>query len=239
MHYDDQRQFFEELARRYDSRFLRSRWPRNQRLKAEVLRKLLGEALERGPVLELGCGTAQIAAELLESNPELEYVGLDLSRSMLDVARHRLERFAERVELREAANGSVELEPGLYRAAFGVDVLHHVDDPVEVLRDLSAAVRPGGVVAFLEPNPRFPITTMLGLLQKEERKVLQIGFRNLHTWFSAAGLTAVDVSYGPMYTPPGPDSVAPLLDLVDASLARVPVVRGLAIFFVARGEVAA
>jgi SAM-dependent methyltransferase len=233
---DDQRRFFEHLAHRYDRRWLRSRWPRNQQEKAALIRGALAAALPRGPVVELGCGTAQIAEQLLESSPQLAYVGLDLSPSMLAVARRRLQRFGDRSELR-AVEGPLRLEPGTYAAAFGVDVLHHVDDPVRILVELRDALRARAPIVFLEPNPRFPITTVLGLVQREERNVLRIGFRNLRGWFESAGLEAVEVSYGPLYTPPGPSALVPLLDRIDSRLARTPFLRGLTIFYVVRGLV--
>ena len=83
--------------------------------------------------------------------------------------------------------GALCLERGSYAAAYGVDVLHHMEDPVSVLRELRDALRPDAPIVFLEANPRFPITTMIGLLQKEERNVLKIGFRNLRCWFESAG----------------------------------------------------
>lgn len=184
-HEDEQRRFFERLAARYDGRFLRARWPRNQELKAIVIEDALEDVFALGPVAEIGCGTAQIAERLLELNPQFDYTGLDLSPSMLGIARRRLERFHGRVELR-AVEGALCLEHGRYAAAYGVDVLHHMADPVRVLRELREALRPGAPVVFLEANPRFPITTMIGLLQKEERNVLKIGFRNLRSWFDSA-----------------------------------------------------
>jgi SAM-dependent methyltransferase len=237
-YYDEQRRFFADLAGRYDRRWLRARWPRNQELKATVIRDALGDALTLGPVVEIGCGTAQIAEQLLESEPRLEYVGLDLSPPMLEVARHRLRRFGGRVELR-AVEGPLRLERACHAAAYGVDVLHHVEDPVNTLRELGDALRPHAPVVFLEPNPRFPITTMLGLLQKEERNVLKIGFRNLRYWLEAAGFEAVEVSYGSLYTPPGPPALVPVLDRIDAALGRTPGLRALSIFFIARGVVPA
>lgn len=235
-HYDEQRRFFEDLANRYDRRWLRARWPRNQQLKAAVIGAALGDTLPVGPVVEIGCGTAQIAEELLDSNPQLEYVGLDLSASMLEVARHRLQRFRGRVELREVA-GPLSLEPGRYVAAYGVDVLHHVEEPPGVLRELSHGLRAHAPIVLLETNPRFPIATVLALLQREERHLLKISVRNLHSWFEAAGLESVEVSYGPLYTPPGPPALVPLLDRIDTALSRTPGLRSLAIFLVARGVV--
>ncbi len=126
---DAQREFFERLARRYDSRFLRSRWPRNQQLKGRLVAEALGEELHEGPVVEVGCGTGQIAGELLATYPDLQYVGVDLSPGMLDVARRRLAHFGDRVTLRVSEGGELPVNDSLLAGAFGIDVLHHVDEP--------------------------------------------------------------------------------------------------------------
>ena len=217
-----QRRFFDDLAHRYDSRFCRARWPRNQDLKTTVILDVLGPAAERGPIVELSCGTAQIAERMLELRPELGYVGLDLSAPMLEIARTRIRRFGSRIDLREVSGGSLPLEADGFAGGFGVDVLHHIDDPPAVLRELRQALRPGSPLVFLEPNPRFPVTLALGLLQKAERNVLKIGFSNLERWLRAGGFEDVRVTYGPLYTPPGPPRLVPTLERFDRSLARVP-----------------
>ena len=232
-----QREFFERLAHRYDTRFLRTRWPRNQEVKARHIASLLGAAME-GPLVEVGCGTGQIAELLLGDHPQLLYVGVDLSEAMLEVARARLGRFGERVQLRVVTGDELPLEPGSYGGAFGIDVLHHVDDATALLRSLRRSLQPGGKVAFLEGNRRFPLATILGLVQREERGLLKIGFRNLRAWFEGAGLEDVQVTYGPLYTPPGPPRFAAVLDRVDRAAARTPVLRTLAIFLTAHGRTA-
>jgi SAM-dependent methyltransferase len=233
---DDQRRFFEQRAARYDNRFLRSRWPRNQQLKARVIANFLGDVIEKGPVVEIGCGTGQVAAELLRMNSRLDYVGLDLSPEMLRIARERLTSFGERIELRHVGGTTLPLDDARYAAAFGVDVLHHVDEPEQLLRELRRALRPRAGVIFLEGNPRFPLTMLIALMQKEERGLLKMGFRNLTAWLQSAGFDGISVEYGPLYTPPGPPRLVPMLDAVDRSLGRTPLLRGLAIFFVARAR---
>jgi SAM-dependent methyltransferase len=52
-------------------------------------------------VLDVGCGSGRVAEHLLEAGAG-RYVGVDFSAPMLDLARHRLERFADKVELVEA-----------------------------------------------------------------------------------------------------------------------------------------
>jgi ubiquinone/menaquinone biosynthesis C-methylase UbiE len=234
-----QREFFERLAGRYDSRFLRSRWPRNQELKTAQVTKVLGAAVRGGPVIEIGCGTGQIAGELLAANPDLRYVGADLSPGMLDIARGRLAPFEDRIDLLVAENNEVPEPADPYAGAFGIDVLHHVEDPPRLLRNLRSTMQPEAPVVFLEANPIFPVTTLMGLVQKEERGVFNMRPKILGPWFREAGFEQVNVSLGPVYTPPAPESLSGTLDWIDRALAKTPVLRYLALYFTAQGRVPA
>jgi ubiquinone/menaquinone biosynthesis C-methylase UbiE len=231
-----QREFFERLAGRYDSRFCRSRWPRNQRLKARLVAEALADALHEGPVLEIGCGTGQVAGELLEENPNLRYVGVDLSPAMLEVARRRLVGFGDRVSLRVSEGGKLPTDEDLAAGAFGIDVLHHVDEPQELLQQLCATLSPGAPVIFLEANPIFPMTALLGVTQKEERGVFRMRTKVLTSWFELAGFDLVDVVLGPVYTPPGPQGLWGALDRIDRTFARTPLVRHFALYLTARAR---
>jgi SAM-dependent methyltransferase len=233
---DVQREFFEKLARRYDRRFCRSRWPRNQVAKARLIAELLGESVHAGPVVEIGCGTGQVAGELLERFPGMHYVGLDLSPGMLSVARQRLQGFGPRVELAVADSGKLPAPVDGYAAAFGIDVLHHVDDPPSLLQRLGSSLRPDAPVVFLEANPIFPITALMGLAQREERGVFRITPKNLRRWYEQAGFVDARATLGPIYTPPGPRSLWGFLDGIDRVLARTPLVRNLALFYNARAQ---
>ena len=71
-----------------------------------------------------------------------------------------------------------------FAAAFGVDVLHHVAEPVELLRGLASALRPDAPVVFLEANALFPLNAAIALIWKEERGVFTIRPEN-----PGAGLT--------------------------------------------------
>lgn len=231
----EQQRFFDERAERYDTILFRSRWPRNQLLKARLVSQALGASALRGRVVELGCGTGLIAAALLEAAPELDYVGIDLSPAMVEVARRRLDRFGARAEV--SVPGAESLPPHGADGAFGIDVLHHVPDAVATLAELRDAVAPGGRIVFLESNPKFPLTTVYALAHREEHAGLRLSKRRLRSFFERAGLVGVSVELGPLFTPPGPPALVPLYDRIDSVAARIPVVRALSIFYVAEGTV--
>ena len=232
----EQRAVFDEIARRYDTRWMRSRWPRNVLARCAVLETELGGALDEGPIVEVGCGTGQMAEYLLERHPRLRWVGLDLSAQMLKIAEQRLERFGKRFDVKQVV-GALPLEAGAHAGGYGVDVLHHVDEQVPVLRELRVALRHGSPVVFLEGNPRFPVTAMLGILQRHERGLLRISRSALRGWLDAAGFDDVDATWGPTYTPPAPGRLAVALDRVDRVLASAPGLRTFALHIVATGSV--
>jgi SAM-dependent methyltransferase len=222
-----QRRAFQRRARGYDRAFLRDRWPRNQRWKANRIKAALPELSADELVLELGCGTGQVAELVLEDVCSC-YVGVDIASEMLSLALRRVARFGSRVALHEAAAANVPLGDGEAAAAFGVDVLHHVDDIEAALRELHRVLRPGATAFFLEGNPLFPLNALIAL-RAEEHGLLRSRPRNYERWFRAAGFD-VDVRPAGLFTPPGPVHVVPFLDATDALLARVPGVRALGIF---------
>jgi len=234
--HERQRRRFDEHAAIQDQRMFRDRWPRNQERKTALLAEELGAATE-GAVLELGCGTGHIGAALLGEHPRLRYVGVDLSPGMVEGAAKRLEPYGERGSAAVAVGEALDFADDSFDGAFGVDVLHHVADPVASLAELARVVRPGGTVVFLEGNPRFPVTTWIALTDPEERVLLTLSRKRLRRWYEQAGLREVDVRLGPLFTPPGPTPLVPVYDRIDAVLAAVPGLRALALFYVARGRV--
>jgi ubiquinone/menaquinone biosynthesis C-methylase UbiE len=54
-------------------------------------------------VVEFGCGTGRLARSLLERRlgPEATYLGLDISSTMVDLARDKLARWSERAKVRQ------------------------------------------------------------------------------------------------------------------------------------------
>jgi ubiquinone/menaquinone biosynthesis C-methylase UbiE len=98
------RRFYDRFGARQDSQAFYER-PALERMLANLA---LAEARA---VVEFGCGTGRLAAELLAERlaPECRYLGLDLSHTMVELARARTAPFGERAEIRQT-DGTPQIE---------------------------------------------------------------------------------------------------------------------------------
>src|SRR5215211_6276113 len=102
----DKAQAFDRL---YDERsWLQRRIRPALHLRSELALGLI-ERFDRPRVLDVGCGSGRIGEAALERGAR-EYVGVDISDVMLELAGERLRRFGDRAELVEGDFLSAPLE---------------------------------------------------------------------------------------------------------------------------------
>jgi len=123
-------------------------------------------------VLDIGSGmgdVAMLAARCVGSTGAV--VGLDIDDASVDTARERVEVSGlTNVEFRNADVATATLAEN-FDAVVGRLVLMHVPDPVDVLRRVAGALRPGGLVVFQEahlesPWLSFPVSAALQQVQR-------------------------------------------------------------------------
>jgi ubiquinone/menaquinone biosynthesis C-methylase UbiE len=104
-------------------------------------------------VLDMGCGPGDvsfIAARLV--GPTGTVLGVDASADVIEVARTRAaEQGVTTVRFAATVIADVSLDEPV-DAVIGRMILIHLPDPIAALRHLGAMVRPGGLVAFCEPD---------------------------------------------------------------------------------------
>ncbi|MFL5755693.1 MAG: class I SAM-dependent methyltransferase [Chloroflexota bacterium] len=101
-------------------------------------------------VLDLGCGSGDIGAELL-ARGAARYVGVDGSPAMVRRARARLDD--ERASIVHADIRSYRGEAASYDLVVSLRVLHYVDDLASVLGLARDALVPGGRVVYSTEHP--------------------------------------------------------------------------------------
>jgi tRNA (cmo5U34)-methyltransferase len=99
-------------------------------------------------IVDVGVGTGELASRVVDAFPAAQLTGIDIVPQYVDMARRRLARHDERVDLVEGDVTELRL-PGdvdVYVSSFA---LHHMEDGVKqrVYRQMASGLRSGGVLA--------------------------------------------------------------------------------------------
>ena len=93
-------------------------------------------------LLDLGCGTGALTAQVLEQDPRRQVAGLDLSEGMLARARASL---GDRAVLVQGDSEHLPFPDGSFDVVYCCDSFHHYPDPAAVLAEVGRVLAPGGV----------------------------------------------------------------------------------------------
>jgi ubiquinone/menaquinone biosynthesis C-methylase UbiE len=101
-----------------------------------------------GQVLDVGTGTAQIPIELCRQNPTVTVVAIDAARHMLEVGAANVKKagFDQRLELRFCDAKRLPFAGGSFAAVMSNSIVHHIPEPLEVLREIRRVTAPGGTI---------------------------------------------------------------------------------------------
>lgn len=114
-------------------------------------------------VLDLGCGTGELAVQLSEKLPNSRVTGIDSSPQMLEKA------FENSSGLVEFRLGDVESLSGEWDLIFSHAVLHWVEDHYALIPRIWEHIKPGGQLAVQIPsNHRHPSHTCIIAAASEE-----------------------------------------------------------------------
>jgi len=106
------------------------------------------QPLPTGRVLDVGCGTGELAGRLADRGWEV--VGLDLCELMLRRANSKLNGNAGRVRLTVADSDCLPFDAGAFDVVTCANSFHHYPDQEGVVRELYRVLRPGGRLLLLD-----------------------------------------------------------------------------------------
>jgi SAM-dependent methyltransferase len=191
-HLERQRAFYEERAHDH----LR---PQDQDLYASKLTDRLVEAAGIRPhhhVVEIGASFGRFTFRLLEHCHKVTAVDLS-ERALGELDRARTERGIEASRCRPLHADASSLSRSQVEEpvdfVIGLFILHHLADVPAALRSAAELLRPGGGVAFVEPNRRNPlflaqVACCPDMTWREEQGMFRLSAAGVRRGSRAAGL---------------------------------------------------
>lgn len=112
----------------------------------KVLKKLQALPL-RGDehILDAGCGSGRVTAELLKAYPEATVTAVDASANMVEQARKTLAEFGDRAKVEQIDLVGLSMQ-GAVNVIFSTAVFHWIKDHDRLFANLFRALRPGGLL---------------------------------------------------------------------------------------------
>ncbi|MFJ9038297.1 class I SAM-dependent methyltransferase [Streptomyces sp. NPDC102406] len=166
---------------------------------------LLGSLKPHMKILDIGCGPGTITADLAALVPDGQVIGADHAPGILDTARATAaERGLANVEFTTADVHALDWPDDTFCVVHAHQVLQHVGDPVQALREMRRVTKPGGIIAVRDSDyaamtwypPSPGISDWLDLYRRVARAnggEPDAG-RHLKSWALEAGFAAADIT---------------------------------------------
>lgn len=155
-------------------------------------------------LLDIGCGPGTITVDLAERVAPGRVVGIDPSEVALEMARQVAAQRSVDVTFTTGDAYALDAGDGAYDVVHAHQLLHHLERPVDALREFGRVAGPDGIVAVREVDyegvtwfPQVPaLAEWLDLFLKLGRAVggEPSAGRRLLSWSQAAGLADIEPS---------------------------------------------
>ncbi|MHC1592258.1 MAG: class I SAM-dependent methyltransferase [Candidatus Helarchaeales archaeon] len=138
----------EEVANSYGKM---SKTPFFKLLRKKIVSKV-NEIEPTGILVDLGCGTGDLLILLSRRFPDLELVGIDIAREILDIASERIKKSGARnkIELKVGSAESIPLPDDSVDVLVSSLSLHHWGDPVKVFSEIRRVLKESGMVIIFD-----------------------------------------------------------------------------------------
>ncbi|HVJ81010.1 MAG TPA: class I SAM-dependent methyltransferase, partial [Planctomycetia bacterium] len=103
-------------------------------------------------ILDVGCGTGQLAEEILQWFPKVKVRGLDLSVKMIEMAEVRCAEFGERAEFCVGDSEKLPWTGGRFDVVICTHSFHHYPNQAAVLAEFARVLKPDGELMLVDAD---------------------------------------------------------------------------------------
>lgn len=137
--------------------------------------------LPHSRVLDVGCGPGSLARHLARDGHTV--TGIDADPLMIDRAQYlATEVSGVAFEVGDVRN--LRFDDGAFDAALATNVIFLLPDPLAGLKQMTRVVKPGGLIAMLNPSPKMSVA--VAEAQANEHKLEGMARVSLVNWARAA-----------------------------------------------------
>jgi 2-polyprenyl-6-hydroxyphenyl methylase / 3-demethylubiquinone-9 3-methyltransferase len=129
--------------------------------------------------LDIGCGGGFLAEEFARLGCRV--IGIDPSALSLETARRHAASCGLEIDYRVGFGEHLPVQDGEFDLAYCCDVLEHVADLNQVMRETARALRPGGTYLFDTVN-RTLVSKLLGIKVMQEWRATRVFDTPVHVW---------------------------------------------------------
>jgi len=179
-------------------------------------------SLEGMSVLDVGCADGTFTVELVTRMKAARAVGIEPSDAW-KLAQEKYCRFAPQVRFQYGSAYHLDFPDRSFDLAMMRGVLHHLDDPVQGLKEM---FRVSGGVFLLEPNGYNPIIKLLEIVSPYHRAHAEKSYspRRIRGWLQSLGGTLEGESFSSLVPLICPDGIAGFLNWLSPAWERLPLI---------------
>lgn len=146
-------------------------------------------------ILDVGAGTARIPILMAKKRPDVRILGIDLAREMIRVGVRNVAAadVADQVRLTVMDAKLLRIPGGYYDMVVSNSTIHHLADPIFVLREMARVTKPGGAIVIRDLARPETMDEAWAIVKRaaagDSRKQQQLFFDSL-----CAGLTVHEIT---------------------------------------------
>ena len=118
----------------------------------QVAKKIV-DHLKSGTILDLGTGPGYLPIEIVKKSSQIQIIGIDLSRRLIQMARANAltAGLADRLNFQLGNAAALDFEDSFFDMVISTGMLHSIKEPVKVLQEIHRVLKAGREAWIFDP----------------------------------------------------------------------------------------